>query len=80
MSSYAMAHRNKLIGAVLVALIVGGVALYWHTRPMAAAHTLTLYGDVDIREVNAAFNDNGRISRLLCNPPESVDRMIFAGP
>ena len=70
-----MAHRKKLIGATLaVALIVGGVALYWHTRPRAAAHTLTLYGDVDIREVNAAFNDNGRIGRLLLQEGDVVHR------
>ncbi len=70
-----MAHRKKLIGATLaVALVVGGVALYWHTRPRAAAHTLTLYGDVDIREVNAAFNDNGRIGQLLVQEGDVVHR------
>lgn len=50
-----------VIGAVLLA-----AGLTWRLHKDAGVATgLTLYGNVDIRTVNLAFNDSGRISRLL---------------
>jgi HlyD family secretion protein len=70
-----MANRKRLIGLAIVASLVAcGVVLYLRTRPTAAAHTLTLYGNVDIREVDAAFNDNGRIGKLLVQEGDVVHR------
>lgn len=63
------APRRALIGALAI-LILGLAAwgfdlpawLGWE-RPQAPA--LTLYGNVDIREVDAAFNDDGPIARIF---------------
>lgn len=70
-----MVSGKRLIGVALVALLVAaGVVLYLRTRPTATANTLTLYGNVDIREVDAAFNDNGRIGKLLVQEGDVVHR------
>lgn len=70
-----MVSGKRLIGVAVVALLVAaGVVLYLRTRPTATANTLTLYGNVDIREVDAAFNDNGRIGKLLVQEGDVVHR------
>ncbi len=57
-------------GLVLV-LVAGGVWLVLRGRE-AADNSLTLYGNVDIREVDAAFYDSGRISQMLVQEGDQV--------
>jgi len=61
-----MNRRRRLIivAAVVFAALAGGL-LYWWLHPARAANVLTLYGNVDIREVQPAFNDNGPIAHML---------------
>lgn len=69
----------KRAPVILLILIVGlgaGGALYWqrtqNREPPATA--LTLYGNVDIRQVQLAFNASDRIDRMLVREGESVHR------
>jgi HlyD family secretion protein len=66
-------RRVGVILAVLVVLALGiGGWLYLNRiRPQGAA-LLTLYGNVDIREIEAAFNDNGPIVRMLVQEGDRV--------
>ncbi|MBW4092317.1 MAG: HlyD family efflux transporter periplasmic adaptor subunit [Proteobacteria bacterium] len=50
---------------LLIVLALGaGAWFYLHRGRPAGAHTLTLYGDVDIREVQPAFNASGHVTAL----------------
>lgn len=57
-------RRIAAVGVLALALAGGGFAWLRLDRP-ADTDTLTLYGDVDIREVQPAFNDNGHVASML---------------
>ncbi len=59
--------------AILLLLAAGGAAWWW-THPRRTPEQLTLYGNIDIREVQAAFNDSGRIRRLLVQEGDRVSK------
>lgn len=69
-----MSKKPRVVIAVLVLLAVAGGVLYWLTRPPVPAHTVTIYGNVDIRQVQAAFDDAGRITHLLVQEGDRVKR------
>jgi len=64
--------RIRLAGAVFAAavLIIGAFVLLHGRR--GADHLLTLYGNVDIREVQVAFNDSDRIARMFVQEGDFV--------
>ncbi len=59
-----MSQRQLLIFAAVAAVCLAGAAGWWllHGRP--PADTLTLYGNVDLRQVELAFNDADRIAAV----------------
>ena len=64
--------RIQIIISILVVVIVTGL-WYWHRQTrMASANHLTLYGNVDIRQVQLAFNDSERITALLVQEGDRV--------
>ena len=63
--------KGVLIGLVLV--IVAGLA-WWFTRPRPPANELILYGNVDLRQVELAFNDSERIGEVLVQEGDRVLR------
>jgi len=69
-------HHMKPIRFVILVLLVGGVAAaLWfrgHREPMATEQRLRLYGNVDIRQVQLAFNANERIAALLVEEGDRV--------
>ncbi len=61
-----MKARRRFIALTAVASLgLAGALLYWWARSRPATNVLTLYGNVDIWEVQPAFNDNGPVSRML---------------
>jgi HlyD family secretion protein len=58
-------RRRLIIVAAVVIAAVTAWLLYRGFHPARAANVLTLYGNVDIREVQPAFNDNGPIAAML---------------
>lgn len=60
-----MSKRVRLLAAGAAAFIcLAGGLLYWGLRPRGPATVLTLYGNVDIREVQPAFDDTGRVVQM----------------
>src|SRR5690349_10279535 len=66
--------RKVLIGVVVV-IVVGGAAalLIRHfTRPNTPSDELALYGNVDLRQVELAFNNNERVAAVLVQEGDRV--------
>jgi HlyD family secretion protein len=60
--------KKKILGGLLALIFLGclGVGLYFHWHQGAApGPTLRLFGNVDIRQVQLAFHDTGRIQQIL---------------
>ncbi len=67
-----MKRRKILIPIILILLIGGGTWYYFRTGGCRHDCNLTLYGNVDIREVLLAFHATGRIQRLLVEEGDTV--------
>ncbi|MGC9239859.1 MAG: efflux RND transporter periplasmic adaptor subunit [Acidithiobacillus sp.] len=68
-----MASKKKRLLLLLLVLAIGAGLTYWWThRPAGNPHTLTIYGNIDIREVQSAFNDSGRVQQLLVQEGDRV--------
>jgi HlyD family secretion protein len=61
-----LSKRVRILLVILIVLALGGGGgfYFFRVRPQAV-DTLTLYGNVDIREVRPAFNGTGRITTML---------------
>ncbi|HUV71134.1 MAG TPA: hypothetical protein VMW15_15860, partial [Terracidiphilus sp.] len=58
---------------VLVLLIVAGfLGWRWLQKTHAPSDAITLYGNVDIRQVQLAFNDSERVEKLLVDEGSAV--------
>lgn len=55
-------------------LVIAAAVAYWQTRPTAPSNQVTVYGNVDIRQVQAAFDDNGRLLKLLVQEGDRVKK------
>ena len=63
----------RLVIALIVgAAIAGGGYYYYRQQRAADGHELVLYGNVDIREADLAFNDAGRIEKMLVEEGDPV--------
>lgn len=56
--------KKKILAAVLI-LIVIGLAAYIFTRPKENPNELTLYGNIEIRQVDLSFQVSGQIKKML---------------
>jgi HlyD family secretion protein len=59
--------------SVVFLAAAAGVA-YWLTRPPPQAQALVLYGNVDLRQVDLAFNGNERIAAVLVQEGDHVNK------
>src|SRR5271155_2900307 len=61
---------------ILTVLVVAGVAgfVWWLAQKRLAAGELVLHGNVDLRQVDLAFNNSERISRVLAQEGDHVHR------
>lgn len=65
---------KKLVILVILLAIAAGAGGYWWKQQQDAARdpTLTLYGNVDIRQISLAFNGSGRIQSVRAEEGEAV--------
>jgi len=63
--------KKRIISIAVVALAVIGVA-WWLTHRQPASRQLELYGNIDLRQVDLAFNDSQRIAQVLVQEGDRV--------
>ena len=68
-----MKRRIALIVAALLIAAAAGAA-YWYKRPAEQAQQLTVYGNVDLRQVDLAFNGNERIAAVVAQEGDVVHK------
>ena len=69
-----MKRRNAVIVVALLIATAAAGAAYWFTRPTRPAQQLALYGNVDLRQVDLAFNGNERIAAVLVQEGDVVHK------
>lgn len=69
-----MTRRVAFIIAALLIVAAAAGAAYWYMRPTQQAQQLTLYGNVDLRQVDLAFNGNERIAAVLVQEGDVVHK------
>ena len=57
--------RAPLIALAVLLFVLAGAVAWWLLRPEPAPTELVLFGNVDLREVDLAFNDSERIAAVL---------------
>jgi len=67
-------RRKPIIAIVLVVVLAaaGGAYYRYRAEQNRSADILTLYGNIDIREADLAFNLTGRIDRVLVDEGDTV--------
>jgi len=75
--------RRVVIAVVVIAL--GGALAFWLLRDQDQEDSLRLYGNVDIREVQLAFRQPGRVSAMMFDEGDAVTQgmrmaTLDAGP
>ena len=68
--------RLPLIIAILI-LAAAGVTAWWLIGRKPPQRELVLYGDVDLRQVDLAFNDSGRIAAVDVQEGDRVSAVKF---
>lgn len=67
--------KKKLIVLFLLSLIVVGAYYYWNQQQSPISDDdLALYGNIDIREAQLAFNSNEHISKIFVEEGEHVKK------
>jgi HlyD family secretion protein len=66
--------KRRILLALLAIAVLGGGAFYWQLshRQQVPTMALALYGNVDIRQVQLAFNGSARIDRMLVREGDAV--------
>jgi HlyD family secretion protein len=67
--------RRPIVIAALVVLAAGAIGLaWWLKQGDHAGGEVVLYGNVDLREVQVAFNDSGRIATVLAEEGDRLEK------
>ncbi len=69
-----MNKRRLIIVLLIAAAVVGGVWLWELFHRVPSANELVLYGNVDIRQVQLAFNGSERIVKMLAQEGDKVSK------
>ena len=67
-------RRRIIVLLVLVIAAGGGFAWWWFNHDGSGNGPLVLYGNVDLRQVDLAFNDSGRVAAVLVDEGAKVKR------
>jgi HlyD family secretion protein len=62
------------IALLAVLVLAAGFGVWWWLHGRSARDALTLYGNIDLRQVDLAFNDSERVSELLVKEGDKVSR------
>jgi HlyD family secretion protein len=67
-------HRRRwpVAAAGVLVLLLGAGAAWWLAQPPAVVTVVRVFGSIDIRQSQLAFNDNDRIARILVQEGDRV--------
>src|SRR5580698_6226648 len=66
--------RRLIILAVIVVVAGGGGLWWWLAHRKGETNELVLYGNVDLRQVQLAFNNSERIAAVMVQEGDHVKR------
>src|SRR6266404_4674157 len=66
--------NRKLLIFLLVAVVVAGGVIWWVMQREEAARQLVLYGNIDLRQIQLAFNNSERIAVVLVQEGDHVQQ------
>ena len=70
-----IAKKKRIITLIAIILAIGiGTGYWWYSHRTVVGNLLTIYGDMDIRQEQAAFNDSGRILNILVQEGDHVKK------
>lgn len=73
-----ISSKNKIVlSVILLLVIVGGI--YAFMQSGKDKDSITLYGNVDIRQISLAFNGSERIAEMLVEEGDVVKKRSAAG-
>ena len=64
--------KTRWVVIIVALLVLGGALAFWFTRGLDNQDALRLYGNVDIREVQLAFRQPGRVTQMAFDEGDSV--------
>ena len=68
-------HGKSLLAGLLVLAVAVGLGLLWYVKhPGKTRDQIVLYGNVDLRQVELAFNNSERIAEVLVQEGDRVTR------
>ncbi|MDP0928669.1 HlyD family efflux transporter periplasmic adaptor subunit [Paracoccus onubensis] len=70
---------KKLIPVLVILVALAGGWYWWSQRSATGDGQLTLYGNVDIRQITLAFDGSGRISKLYVEEGDHVEKGQVVG-
>jgi len=66
--------KKKIIGLVILLALITAGAAYYSLRPKANPDELTLYGNVEIRQVDMSFQVAGQVKKMLKEEGDKVKK------
>ena len=66
------ARKARLLAIAVAMLALGGALAFWLMRGQEPEQSLRLYGNVDIREVQLAFRQPGRVLQMAADEGDAV--------
>jgi HlyD family secretion protein len=69
-----MNKRIVRIALLAVLVLAAGVGVWWWLHGRGGRDALTLYGNVDLRQVDLAFNDSERVTEVLVKEGDHVSQ------
>jgi len=66
------AKRTRWVVIAIIILALGGALAFWLSRDRGKEDALRLYGNVDIREVQLAFRQPGRVMQMAFDEGDAV--------
>jgi HlyD family secretion protein len=69
-----MSRRARIVAVVLIVLAGGAAGFFYWRSHRPAADRLVLYGNIDIRQVDLSFDNQGRIMQMLVDEGDRVEQ------
>lgn len=66
--------KKKILALILILLVVGTCVFFFITNKKNTTNELTLYGNIEIRQVDLSFLAGGQISKILKEEGDSVKK------